>query len=491
MPGGIFMVCILTRRFLSFLIAGLVLVTFGTGHARAAPHCEMPGTTLRGEEAVQVSQAFKDYVKGNLAGAAQDRYAQSIIGNFMAQAEAADDLAEGITFSIKADLVAAANNWVHVLKAHTVAQAVIDGDAGAIGTFVRDESAELALGKFLEYMGAAGSSTVPGAVMMGLANLKESYEELEVQDCLLGIDLAYYNFVEEPRLRHDEDGKLSSGAVDHYIQHFLRGGGPDPQGRPRELNRRYLQCFINQTMPEGERVEVSTLGADAEEPTTGSNFFSRVFGGITDALRSSGDAAPGDTRIRTPVLVMLRDFNNRYDAELERRKLIRLRQSAEFAVFGQTADAMKVTGQAAQWLCDRLDADDLGDLAGAWQLVLTMQGENGVKELPPMEFDLPQNGLVLTRHEDGKGSMAFEGKVSKGRVALDLLSRGWDDDLRAMVTVLNIDLDGRHEGEAMSGTFDGTSVDWACVFADMFDDDAPPRRCGQVPVSGSWRAAKK
>lgn len=474
------------------LVIGLSFAALATGQARAAPQCELPGTTLRGEKATEVSQAFKDYVKGNLVGKAQERYAQSIIDSFTAQASATDDLVEGITFSIKADLVSAANKWVHVLKANTVAQAVINNDAKAITDFVRDETVELGLAKFLEYMGADGNSSVPGAIMLGLSTLKESYEELEVEDCLLSIDLGYYSFLEEPLLRHDEDGNLSSKTVNYYIKNYLRGGGDDPQGRPRDLNRRHLQCFINQTMPESERIEVSTLGADAEEPTTGLNFFGRVFGGVTDTLRSSVDAAPGDTRIRTPVLIMLKDFNNRYDAELERRNLIRLKQSAEFAVFEDTANAMKVTEQAAQWLCDRLKADDLGDLAGAWELVLTVQGIDGIAELPPVQFDLPENGLVLTElQDDAKSRVVIEGRVSNGRAALDLLNRAWDEDSNVMETVLNLDLDGTHDGSIMSGTFDGRSIDWGCVFEDMFDDDAPPRRCGQVPVSGTWTAAKK
>jgi|GEM_PF-3996465 len=469
--------------------AALVLVS---GPAAAAPQCQLPGTTLRGEEATQVSQAFKDYVKGNLAGAAQDRYAQSIIDNFTAQAAATDDLVEGITFSIKADLVTFANNWVHVLKANTVAQAVINQDAKAITDFARDETVELGLAKFLEYMGAAGNSSVPGAVMLGLANLKESYEELEVQDCLLNIDVAYYNFLQDPDLRHDADGKLSSGQIDTYIQHYLRGGGDDPKGNSRALNRRHLQCFINNTMPEGERVEVSTLGADAEEPTTGWNFFERTFGGVTDAMRSAGDAAPGDTRIRTPVLLMLRDFNNRYDAELERRKLIRLQQSAEFAIFEDTANAMKVTEQAAQWLCDRLKSDNLADVAGGWELIMTLKDVDGVGDLDPVSFDLPENGLVLSEVTEDDTRMVIEGKVSNGRAALDLLYKAWDDDLNSMETVFNLDLDGTHDGTAMSGDLKGMSVDWSCVFNAMFsDDDAPAVRCGQVPVSGTWRAAKK
>jgi hypothetical protein len=470
------------------LIAGICLAPVPT---LAAAQCDLPGTTLRGEEATEVSQAFKDFIKGNLVGAAQDRYAQSVITNFMEQADATDDLVEGITFSIKADLVKAANNWVHVLKANTVAQAVIDQDAKAITDFARDETIELGLAKFLEYMGAAGNSSVPGAVMLGLANLKESYDELEVQDCLLNIDVGYYNFLQEPMLRHDEEGKLSADQIDYFIQHYLKGGGMDPQGFERAWNRRNLQCFINNTMPEGERVEVSTLGADAEEPTTGWNFFGRTFGGVTDALRSAGDAAPGDTRIRTPVLIMLQDFNNRYDAELERRKLIRLKQSAEFAIFEDTANAMKVTEQAAQWLCDRLKSDALGDVAGAWQMVLTLQGIDGIAELPPLPFDLPETGLVLTEVQDGKDRLVVEGKVSNGRAAMDLLQRAWDDDLKSVETVFNLDLDGTHEGEEMSGTFDGTSVDWGCVFEDMFDDDAPPRRCPQIPVKGTWTAVKK
>ncbi|MEO0961424.1 MAG: hypothetical protein AAFY01_03275 [Pseudomonadota bacterium] len=479
----------LSRRLMGpALIAGICLAPVP---ALAAAQCDLPGTTLRGEEATEVSQAFKDFVKGNLVGKAQDRYAQSVIENFTAQAAATEDLVEGITFSIKADMVTAANNWVHVLKANTVAQAVINQDAKAITDFARDETVELGLAKFLEYMGAAGNSSVPGAVMLGLANLKESYEELEVKDCLLRIDVGYYNFLEDPDLRHGEDGKLTSKQIDTYIQHYLRGGGDDPKGNPRELNRRNLQCFINNTMPEGERVEVSTLGADAEEPTTGWNFFGRTFGGVTDALRSAGDAAPGDTRIRTPVLIMLQDFNNRYDAELERRKLIRLKQSAEFAIFEDTANAMKVTEQAAQWLCDRLKSDKLGDVAGAWEMVLTLQGIDGLGELPPLPFDLPENGLVLTEVKDGRDRMVVEGKVSNGRAALDLLQRAWDDDLKSVETVFNLDLDGTHEGETMSGNFDGTSVDWGCVFEDMFDDDAPPRRCPQVPVKGTWTAAKK
>lgn len=458
--------------------------------ASAAPSCELPETTLRGEEATQMSDAFKGYVTGNLAGSAQDRYAKSIIDSFTKQAAATDDLVEGITFSIKADLVSAANNWVHVLKAKTVAEAVINQDAEAGTAFVRDEAVELALAKFLEYMGASASSSVPGAVMMGLGNLKESYDELEHQDCLLNIDLAYYNFLNDPALRNDENGDLTKDSVDRYIKHYIRGGGDDPQGNPRALNRRYLQCFINETMPESERIEVSTLGPDAEES---GGFFSRTFGGVTDALRSSTYVAPGSKEIRTPVLIMLKDFNARFTAEQERRKLIRLKQSAEFAVFEDTIDAMKVSEGAAQWLCDRLSGKELAELAGRWMLTLDFETPFSSDDIPfpPVEMDVPENGLVLTQMRDDTSALTVEGRVGKERVALDYLMKGWDDDANGMVDVFNLDLDGTVTETGMAGTFDGRSADFACVFSGFFDDADEGPTCGMLPAKGRWTAVPK
>jgi hypothetical protein len=440
-----------------------------------------------------MSAAFQGFVMGQVTGDAQQYYAEKLIDSYMRKADDADGIMEGVVFRVRGDVVRASNNWVHVLKAATVSKAVAAGEVDPIRDWVRDEVVEASTTQFLKALGAAPSSMFVGALVASLNNVKESYDELEKQDCLKGIDMAYYGFLNDSRLRSTRDGGTPPGAVDVYIREYLRGGGNDPQGNPRALNRRHLQCFVDATLPESERVEVSSLGADAEQrPTDPVGWMDRTFGTVTDTLRSAADAAPGDTRIRTPVIVMLRDFNRRYDIELEARRLTRFRQSSEYRRFEATIEAMKASEAAAQWLCDRLASRDLADLAGPWMLQLTLRNVSGESQaLDPVAFEVPESGQVLTTLSEPKHAFTLEGTVGAEKVDLGFLLRGYDDDLGAMVTVLNLDLDGRVESGLMSGQFDGQSIDWACALEGLFDEDAPPKRCGTVPVSGTWAAQRQ
>lgn len=101
----------------------------------------------------------------------------------------------------------------------------------------------------------------------------------------------------------------------------------------------------------------------------------------------------------------------------------------------------------------------------------------------------------MRKADDADGIMegvafTLEGRVGAEKVDLGFLLRG-DDDPGAMVTVLDLDLDGRVESGLMSGQFDGQPIDWTCALESLFDEDAPPKRCGTVPVSGTWAAHRQ
>lgn len=478
---------------LSFSIA--MLAATWVQPARAAAQCDIPEISLGGDYATETSNAFTGFIMENTTGAVQDHYAQKLIDSYMTRSAEAATTSDWLKFRIEGNKVKFANNWVHVLKAANLSKAVVAGEYQEVANWAQDEVVERSLDGFLKHVGATSSVPVAGIVVTGLKIVKESYEELEVQDCLLNIDNAYYNFLEDDRLRTDEDGKIKAGAVDAYIKDYLFGGGEAPGGTTKAQNRRNLQCYVNNTLPEAEQIEVSTLGADsAEAPTNPVSWFNRVMGTVADVAGSAADVAPQSKRLRTPIAVMLRDFNNRYDIELEARKFVRLRQSPEFAEFENTIAAMEVSSKAAAWLCERFANKDAADLAGGWLLKVTLLDDAGDELLPldAFEISVPENGLILSKLEEDGSFVTVEGTVEDGKADMDMLLQGRDDDTGQLATLLNVDLLGDVQGDTMSGKLGGTNMDMACFFGNLFEDDKSKHvACAQVPANGVWKATKK
>ncbi|MEP0068890.1 hypothetical protein [Pyruvatibacter sp.] len=480
---------------LSLCVSIAALASTWVQPAQAAAQCDIPEVSLGGEYATEMSNAFTGFIMENTTGAVQEHYAQKLIDSYMTQSANAAKTSDWLKFRIEGNKVAFANKWFHVLKVANLTKAVAAGEYQEVANWAQDEAIEKSLEAFLKNLGATSNVPVAGVVVTGLKIVKESYEELEVQDCLLNIDNAYYNFLEDDRLRTDEDGNIKKGAVDAYIKDYLFGGGEAPGGTTKAQNRRNLQCYVNNTLPEAERVEVSTLGADsAEAPTNPVSWFNRVMGTVADVAGSAADVSPQSKRLRTPIGVMLRDFNNRYDIELEARKFTRLRQSPEFAEFENTIKAMEVSSKAAEWLCERFANRGAADLAGIWILQMEMQyvpGEDMVA-LDPIDITIPENGMVLTKLTEGDVSATVEGMVTGDKADLDVLIGGRDGSSDPWTTIANVDLDGAVQGDAMSGTIGGTVMDMACMVGNMFEDDASKHvTCGNVPTTGTWSATKK
>ncbi|GJL95430.1 MAG: hypothetical protein DHS20C05_18350 [Hyphococcus sp.] len=453
--------------------------------------CSLPSRTYEGQAAIDMGENVKGFVAEQMTGLAQDLYAQRVVDQFIKASEASDDVLDSIALEVGGETVKVANNWVHVLKATTIAKGVVQGEPGVIADWAEGEVVEKATGMFMEGIGATSNGFIVGALITSLKTVQESYEALEHEDCLTNIDVAYYNFLEDERLRWETSGKTKAGAVDIYIQEYLAGAGEDARGGSRALNRRYLQCFINETMPVAERIEVSSLGPNADQQPSTVGWFDSVFGTIGDTLASAADAHPEAKRLRTPVNVMLREYNYRYDAELERRKLNDLMRSEAYQQFEAVAQAMKATDATAAWLCGKMQGDGAHpDSVGAWRGAITIsqpQTADGVLPDFTLNFDVAEDGAISGKTLEEGAQLTVTGSAN-----------GRDIDMRLVMTVdgaaekaANLHLTGQYSAAGeMTGAMSGEIVDMECVFSQMFadaDDPVQSTVCRQLPAAGDWK----
>jgi hypothetical protein len=101
------------------------------------------------------------------------------------------------------------------------------------------------------FLNDLGLKNVAGPLMATVKIIRESEKELRHQQCLLDIDLAYYSFLDDPRLNTDDVRRN-----DWYLEQYIIGNRNDPQGRPRARNREYLQCYIDSVLPPAQRFQV-------------------------------------------------------------------------------------------------------------------------------------------------------------------------------------------------------------------------------------------
>ncbi|MBO6717516.1 MAG: hypothetical protein JJ913_06110 [Rhizobiaceae bacterium] len=470
---------------ISALLAGAMAINAGGAWAQA---CNLPPREIKGEAAQDQYQAIEGFVLENLVGTAQDLYADRVIGLFVEASKNADNTLDSIMLKVDSETVGLANNWLHALKVATLAKAVAQGEIDPVKDWVVDEAVGTAVGKFAEAIGATSNGLIIGSMITSLKTVKESYETLEHEDCLLNVDMGFYRFLDDPKLRWSESGEMPAGAVDHYILNYLVGGGSGPYGSTRAENRRVLQCFINLEMPESERIDVSSMG-----PGSGSTsifgWFADVFGEITDVLGSAADAHPEARRLRTPVNVMLRDFNYRADVEEESEKLGILLRSDEYAVYEALLGAMETSAKTAAWLCGRLSGPD-PEITGNWTGTVDFTSPWAFQLM--LELDVAPDGAMsgaLTMNDEQLPTTehTLDGREASFRAVYSVTENGKTAD------VMDFHFKGEVEekGGPLAGEVSGTIVDMECVMEGLFgDEEDQNKECALVPASGMWSAAR-
>ncbi len=157
-------------------------------------------------------------------------------------------------------------------------------------------------------------------------------DELKHQNCLLGIDIAYYRFLDDPKL------KAGTGdPVAYYLKNYIRGPGDrnslDPQGKPIGTNRGYLQCFIDEELPADQRVDVAQIGP---------------LGPLAEAM----DTAVPTPGLRRAIHVMLKDFGARRKADEEKKKAESYVNRGDFQALKAALPALGNYPLLSQWICD-------------------------------------------------------------------------------------------------------------------------------------------
>jgi hypothetical protein len=480
------------KPILAAAMAGLF--SFASVAPAAAAACTLPTVSVEGQAALDVVRSFSGLITEELSGYAQDKLVERIASQYLdlAGGNLADYLATGarrsenafIRLSVNAEVLTTANQWLHVLKAVTIAKAIAAGEEEPIVEWVVDEAAELAVGSFAEAMGATSSGLPVSVLMQTLKTIKESYEELEHQDCLLNIDIGFYRFLEDKTLRWQkkdgQPGRMPNAAVDYYLAGYIRGGGPVLKGEgTREDHRRILQCFVNEEMPESERIDISSLGPSSDDGGLFGNFPS-VFDRVGDALTSIENP-----QLRVPVNVMLRDFNVRADLMEQSRRLQDIVNDPRFEEVNILAKAMEVSALAAEWLCARMSGPDPA-LVGTWSGDFAIDGE----PVFPLRLEIAGDGTVTGYVEaEGERHPLQELSVLGRTVAFDMLLTD-EGESGAPVEIFDLAFSGELDtaGRELSGTYAGDMYDMGCVITNMFEEDPSKHKvCGYVPLDGPWQ----
>ncbi|MGJ8527044.1 hypothetical protein [Maritalea sp.] len=471
-----------SRTFKSIFAA---LLLSSSSLAMAAPACVLPETKISGERGIELGDQFTNYVKGTMSSKTQSLFAGMLIDKYLRKAVASGNLFDDIFFRIDAGLVEASDEYIDLLKVAAASKAILQGEFGEVGGQILDEAIGKGSEKFLKAIGATSNATLVGALLASIKIVQESYATLQNEECLLGVDVAYYSFLETPQLRWDKSRTLPDGAVKYFIENFLFGGGADPNNGSRAINRQHLQCFIDNSMPESERIVVSELDATADDKAF-LGWFERVFSVVTDTLGSAADRASGDNRLRLPVTVMLRDFNARLDLEEQAKEMAKLRRSQEFQTFEATIDAMQSAKLAEEWLCEKLnEKPDLQKFVGDWVPTAfadtpAWMAENPFPMPSELKFSVLGDGSINTKFDDGAGIYTYAGSIDADGLKVRFDGKGIDSDTNIWETIFDITATSDLSADELSGEFTGTII--------QCDDDF--ENCNLVPFSGKWTAKR-
>lgn len=221
-------------------------------------------------------------------------------------------------------------NLTTMLKIIEITEALDAGDYAKLQKMTIDAAAAASLT-------AIGVPYV-GAVLFAYEVTKESYKQLEHEDCLLNIDIGYYKFLDDPILTgekiRDKHGKPID-KIDYYLMSYIHGEGTDPFGNRKEQNRRIFQCFINEELPEEERIQV-----DYSE----TNPFARAIQALV--------VVNNRRRLRTPTNVMLRDFSAKKRIEEERQKMRDFMEHPDYKILRETLPVLSKYPLLSEWICD-------------------------------------------------------------------------------------------------------------------------------------------
>ncbi len=472
----------------------IFLFVLGTQSA-VANQCTLPPKTIKGPQADAQYEAIKGFVLENMVGLAQDKYAERVISQFVKISGKSDDFLTILTFDAAGGATKVANNYVHVLKALTIAKAVSAGEIEPIKDWVVDEAVGASANHFAKYIGATSNGFLVGMVITALKTVKESYDTLEHEDCLLNLDMGYYQYMKDPALHLDQKGQSNQAAVDRFIHDYIPGGGTAPYGTNRAGNRRILQCYINLEMPEDQRIILSHEGA--KEAVGAQSSFSRfmeIFEQIGDVSGSAADAAPVSKRLRTPVIVMLRDFNARYKIEQQTKELNRLMRTDEYKEMLAMVEAMKTTAKTADWLCARL-ASSKTDIVGNWSGMLklskpTYKGKPFVPQVL-LDLDVAENGdvqgfLYVDPRAKKEGIPITDGHMDTDE--LHFTAKYSYEENGRWINLFKLSFSGEMDANGtLQGKMGGTTIDIDCAIRDDDDNKSiPQRNCRHVPADGRW-----
>lgn len=231
-------------------------------------------------------------------------------------------------------------------------------DAGDI------EGAKLALAGFagdkaLEAASVAALGEGPGVVLHGAVEVYlASLGELKKQECLLAIDLAYY----EATTADAKLGPENGDRVDYYLRNYLIGGGPAPGGVDRDVHRARAQCYLDEELSEAllqTRFTEAPLGIRTP------------FDAFVDATRSTAclGNSQRDKACRTAVGAMLHDFDVRKRMEDARKRLRSVRQTPAYETLLEAVARIADPAKVATNLCDAYQAalakESAAETAGA------------------------------------------------------------------------------------------------------------------------------
>lgn len=186
---------------------------------------------------------------------------------------------------------------------------------------------------------ALAAAGVPffGEVWTTFEIVKLSYEELEHQDCLLNVDLAFYNFLDDPSLQVEDDKKR----IDHYLMKYIHGGGNN-----QATHRRRLQCYINEELPQDQRFTVDhTTGANPHPIVQSLNRFS-------DAVQVSANRRA----LERVANLMLDDFNAKRKLEEAHQQMRVFMRSPEYSLTKELFHLLDSYPAFQQALCDAVVA---------------------------------------------------------------------------------------------------------------------------------------
>lgn len=212
------------------------------------------------------------------------------------------------------------DKWLKVFEA---LEAYSANDVAKLQTMLTGLAAQHAL--------AAAGVPFFGEVWTTFEIVKISYEELEHQDCLLNIDLEFYDFLDDPALHVEDDKKR----IDHYLMTYIHGESGD--GSLQRTHRRRLQCYVNEELPSGERFTVDRMFSDI-------NPLQR----ITEALQVSANRR----QLEHVTNLMLDDFNAKRKLEEAHRKMRVFMRSPEYSMTKELFHLLDTYPAFQDLLCD-------------------------------------------------------------------------------------------------------------------------------------------